>query len=89
MTEWLVSFEWPNGWNYPDILIENLLHTAASRSGTRNTQFPRKWNFAIICDADNTAAIQPFLSDDKVNSICHALHILEKQSDFEHYFPKV
>ena len=45
--------------------------------------------FTLIQEADNTAAIQPYMPDDKVNNICHPSHILEKQSDFEHYFPEV
>ena len=41
-----------------------------------------------IRDADPTAAIPPYMKTDKVNSICHPSHILEKISDFEHYFPE-
>ena len=43
----------------------------------------------LIKEADETAAIQPYLPSDKVNSICHPAHILDKISDFEHYFPEV
>ena len=39
--------------------------------------------------ADETAAIQPYMPDDTVNSICHAIHISENIKDFEHYFPEV
>lgn len=39
--------------------------------------------------ADETAAIQPYLPSDTVNSVCHAHHISDKIKDFEHYFPEV
>ena len=45
--------------------------------------------YNLIKMADETAAIQPYMPDDKVNSMCRALHISEKIKDFEHYFPEV
>ena len=45
--------------------------------------------YNLIRMADPTAAIQPYLKSDKVNSICHAQHISENIKDFEHYFPEV
>ena len=35
------------------------------------------------------AAIQPYMTNDPVNSVCHLAHILDKTTDFEHYFPEV
>ena len=45
--------------------------------------------YTLIRMVDDTVAIQPYLPEDKVNSICHAMHISEKIKDFEHYFPEV
>lgn len=45
--------------------------------------------FSFIREVDKTAAIQPYMENDPVNSICHPSHILDKVSDFEHYFPEV
>ena len=45
--------------------------------------------FSMIREVDETAAIQPYLPSDNVNSVCHQAHILDKTSDFEHYFPEV
>ena len=45
--------------------------------------------FSFIREVDNTAAIQPYMKDDPVNSVCHPAHILDKISDFEHYFPEL
>ena len=45
--------------------------------------------FSFILEVDNMAAIQPYMTDDPVNSVCHPAHILDKTTDFEHYFPEV
>ena len=45
--------------------------------------------FSFIREVDETAAIQPYLPQDNVNSVCHPAHILDKLTDFEHYFPEV
>jgi len=45
--------------------------------------------FGFIQEVDGKAAIQPYLPKDSVNSICHPAHILDKPTDFEHYFPEI
>ena len=45
--------------------------------------------FGFIQEVDGKAAIQPYLPKDSVNSICHPSHILDKPTDFEHYFPEI
>ena len=45
--------------------------------------------FGFIKEVDGKAAIQPYLPTDNVNSVCHPAHILDKPTDFEHYFPEV
>ena len=45
--------------------------------------------FNLVRMADGTAAIQPYMRSDTVNSICHSHHISEHIKDFEYYFPEV
>lgn len=45
--------------------------------------------FDLVQMADETAAMQPYMRSDTVNSVCHAHHIWENITDFEHYFPEV
>lgn len=45
--------------------------------------------FNLVRMADDTAAIQPYMPVDTVNSVCHAHHISKNTKDFEHCFPEV
>lgn len=48
-----------------------------------------RYLFSFIREVDETAVIQPYMATDTVNSVCHPSHILDKITDFEHYFPEV
>ena len=75
--------------------VERKLTTFCSLSlGHPRKNTPKKVDllrhlFSFIREVDDTAAIQPYMVSDKVNSVCHPAHILDKISDFEHYFPEV
>ena len=65
------------------------IHLGHPRNAAPKKVYLLRHLYNLIKMADDTAAIQPYLPDDKVNSICHATHISEKIKDFEHYFPEV
>ena len=44
--------------------------------------------FSILRSADPTLAIQPYLDSYKVNSVCHASHLVDIATEFENYFPE-
>ena len=45
--------------------------------------------FSILRSADRALAIQPYLDSYKVNSVCHASHLVDNATELENYFPEI